>query len=134
MSNPRPTPRRRATPLGDTRYYGADDPSSVYRIFNAADEVIYLGMSYTPEVRVRLHHHKDWGSEIARWDADWHPNREAAKQAEERLIKELWPRYNVVHTPEHRMRSVLHMPAYVHDRARARIRADVDARARNERP
>jgi hypothetical protein len=117
-------------PRGNVRYHDANDPSSVYRIYNADDEVIYVGMSYVPAARIGVHRRtKPWGGEIVRWQAEWHPNRGACQLAEEQLIKELWPRYNVVHTPEHRMRSVLHMPAYVHERAAARIKADHDARA-----
>lgn len=108
-----PSPRiRRVNERGAIRYHGPSDPSSVYRIYDSAGTLIYVGMSYEPDVRVRVQRReKPWGHEIARHEVDWHPNRQTAQQAEERLIKERQPRYNVTHTPEHQVRSLRHISA-----------------------
>ena len=106
-----PAPRvRRVNERGEVRYHGRSDASAVYRIYNAADELIYIGMSYEPAVRVRVQRReKAWGHEIARYEVDWHQDRAASQRAEEQLIKEFQPRYNVTHTPEHRVRSLRHI-------------------------
>jgi excinuclease UvrABC nuclease subunit len=106
-----PSPRvRRVSENGEVRYHGRSDTSAVYRIYNAANELIYIGMSYEPATRVNVQRREQkWGHEIARYEADWFPDRVASRDAEERLIKELQPRYNVTHTPEHRVRSLQFM-------------------------
>lgn len=106
-----PAPRvRRVNDRGAIRYHGPSDPSAVYRIYNTAGDLIYVGMSYDPDVRVRVQRReKVWGHEISRHEVDWHPNRAASQRAEEQLIKERQPRYNVTHTPEHRVRSLRHI-------------------------
>jgi GIY-YIG catalytic domain. len=99
--------QRRVNERGAIRYHGRSDASAVYRIYNAADELIYIGMSYEPAVRARVQRReKAWGHEIDRYEVDWHPNRATSQRAEEELIKEFRPRYNVVHTPAHKVRSL----------------------------
>ena len=108
-----PAPRaRRVSDRGAIRYHGSTDPSAVYRIYNEAGDLLYVGMSYEPATRVSVQRReKPWGHEIAHYEAEWHANRAAAQRAEERAIKELQPRYNVTHTPEHRVRSLRHLGA-----------------------
>jgi len=98
---------RRVNERGAIRHHGPSDASAVYRIYNAGGDLIYVGMSYEPAIRVEVQRReKPWGHEIARYEVDWHSDRAASQRAEERLIKELQPRYNVTHTPEHRARSL----------------------------
>lgn len=106
-----PSPRiRRVNERGAIRYHGPTDPSAVYRIYDSNAELIYVGMSYEPDTRVRVQRReKPWGHEIARHEVDWHPNRAASQRAEEQLIKQEHPRHNVTHTPEHRVRSLRHL-------------------------
>jgi hypothetical protein len=101
-----PTPkRRRVDDSGAIRYHGPEDTCSVYRIHNAEDEVIYIGMSHEPAERVREHRRlKPWADEIAGHEADWYPDRAAAQAAEAKAIRKHQPKYNVVHTPELRRR------------------------------
>jgi excinuclease UvrABC nuclease subunit len=106
-------------------------PSAVYRIFDTKGELIYVGVAYSPKVRISFHrHNKPWGGEIARYEVDWHESRDAAEAAEEQLIADIWPRYNVLGTPEHRLRSLRCCSVEAQARAAERSRADYAARGR----
>lgn len=108
-----------------------DRPSSVYRIYNADGELIYVGVAYSPKVRVSFHrNNKPWGGEIARHEVDWYDTREAAEAAEEQQIADAWPRYNVLGTPEHRLRSLKCCSVEAQARAVERSRADYAAKGR----
>lgn len=101
-----PAPRvRRVTPGGAVRYHDNSDPCGLYRIYDEAGELIYVGVSHEPEYRVGWHEGgKQWGHEVARYEVDWHPDRAAALKAEAKTVKAERPRHNVVHTPELGMR------------------------------
>lgn len=108
-----PSPRqRRVNELGAVRYHDQADASAVYRIYDKHGALLYIGMSYDPETRVRVQRReKPWGHQIARHEVDWHPNRAASQRAERLLIEGLQPRHNVTYTPEHRRRSLRHISA-----------------------
>jgi excinuclease UvrABC nuclease subunit len=107
----------------------------VYRLFDSGDEVIYVGTSHDPTARIRSHYtRKPWAAEIARYELDWLPNRDEAEREERRLVKQTKPRYNVVHTDEHRIRSVAHMAPYVRERMAARIQEETAARGHSRSP
>ncbi|MCW2898517.1 MAG: hypothetical protein JWO67_782 [Streptosporangiaceae bacterium] len=71
---------------------------SLYRFFNTAAELIYIGISN--RVPRRLDEHGDdkpWYLEIARVDVEHHPDRHAALRAEKNAIKAERPKYNIQH-------------------------------------
>lgn len=118
-------PRRRITASGAVRYFAPEDPCCLYRFFDDAGAVIYVGITHDPATRMRAHYGKQpWAGEIARSELAWHPNKAAAQCAERAAVEQFNPRYNVVHTDEHRIRSVAHMPQHVQDRMAQRIAAE----------
>lgn len=71
---------------------------SLYRFFNGADELLYIGITNRVPRRLGEHHEdKPWYLEIARVDVEHHPNRDAALAAEKAAIKAERPKYNIVH-------------------------------------
>lgn len=76
-------------------------PCYVYGAFNAAGEVIYVGMTCDPDERWRQHEgQQPWAHEIAYWDVlAEHPTRRAAKAHETRLIRQLRTRWNIDQSP-----------------------------------
>lgn len=43
-----------------------EQPAAVYRLYDAANRLLYIGSSHNPGVRQQEHRKKPWGSEIAR--------------------------------------------------------------------
>jgi hypothetical protein len=64
----------------------SDAPTAVYRVYElATGELISVGMSVTPENRVRMTNHpvRDrWRIEDTRWKVTWYPDRVSARAAE----------------------------------------------------
>lgn len=75
--------------LGDRR-------TCVYRFFNAANELLYVGISTVPAAR-RLQHKKcsSWFADAVSMTEQWFPTRIEALAAERAAIKNECPRYNV---------------------------------------
>lgn len=86
--------------------YGQRHPegrTAVYRIFNAAGELLYVGSSNNPRIRCYQHAStKRWWSEVASRTEEWFETRLEAKSIEKAAIVAEKPRYNVQHTPLHR--------------------------------
>lgn len=75
-----------------------DQPVSLYRFFNPAGELLYIGI--TNRIPRRLDEHGDdkpWYLEVARVTVEHHTDRYAALAAEKTAIKTERPKYNVVH-------------------------------------
>jgi predicted GIY-YIG superfamily endonuclease len=74
----------------------------VYRLYNASDELLYIGMSGRLMARIETHTQtQPWRDQIAYVKADGFPNRKAASRAEREAIRIENPKYNVLHkTPE----------------------------------
>lgn len=70
----------------------------LYRLFDAEDRLLYVGITNQP--RRRFHHHrttKTWWADVARHELETHPNREVASAAEIAAITGEHPVHNVVH-------------------------------------
>jgi hypothetical protein len=77
--------------------------AAVYFIYNRAETVVYIGVSFEPAFRVQTHRKTGvWRAEIDAWEANWYVNRAVAERAELMLIAEHQPIYNVAGTPLHR--------------------------------
>lgn len=87
-------------------------PCAVYRCFDAAGQLLYVGQSPSPLNRAHEHSRlKPWSYEMVRVEIQWFDNRAAAKAEEKRAIKEESPRWNVHHQDDpsqHRSRGIFH--------------------------
>jgi hypothetical protein len=84
---------------------GEPPRTALYRLYNTADVLLYVGVSDKPLVRWAQHAaEKTWWSEVAKLTLDWHDTRELALEAELRAIgtehpRHNSPRWNVSNTP-----------------------------------
>lgn len=77
---------------------------TLYRLFNAEGDLLYIG--HTGDLTVRLRCHKSdkaWWSEVSRIESVEHWPKEAAIEAERAAIRSESPRYNVQLMPGARM-------------------------------
>jgi hypothetical protein len=70
-----------------------DRPTLLYRLYNVGSELIYVGISKSPR-RIGDHQRKPWWPEVARIEAEQHPDHESARTEEIRVIRTDLPRYN----------------------------------------
>jgi len=69
--------------------------TALYRIRNAENDLLYVGISERPEYRWFSHRRQhSWWSEVAQYSLEWHESREAALEAEEEAIRTERPRHN----------------------------------------
>jgi predicted GIY-YIG superfamily endonuclease len=72
----------------------------LYRLFNEADELIYIGISGRLTARVEAHlHSKPWADQIAHVRAVAFADRNEARRAEREAIRLENPKYNIQHKP-----------------------------------
>jgi len=70
----------------------------VYRIFDADDALLYVGITNNLTIRWSEHGSKPWWrTEAYRYDVHWYASREAAKAVEKQAIITERPKYNQVH-------------------------------------
>ena len=77
---------------------GREKPTHLYRHYNGDGELLYVGISYN--VMARLKNHREtarWFDEIRRIEVQVYHSRFDAELAEKQMIKELRPRWNIVH-------------------------------------
>lgn len=73
-------------------------PTALYRHFDAAGRLLYVGISLNAVARLSQHRQcSAWFREIARVEIEWHPSREAACEAEVQAIRSEQPLHNVAH-------------------------------------
>lgn len=78
--------------------------TSLYRLYDGGDNLLYVGIATDPEKRVKVHRWdttKKWRHEIARHTAEWFDTRIEAEQAEVTAIRAERPLYNRRHHPAH---------------------------------
>ncbi len=73
--------------------------TAVYRRFDAAGQLLYIGCSCNPKSRWKAHTRKPWWDDVAQCVVEWHETLERADAAERIAIKRELPKYNVLHTP-----------------------------------
>lgn len=76
----------------------ADKRTYVYRLFDDAGRLIYIGSTMEPEGRVE-HHRKNmwWGPQIKRMSFKVYPDRQSGIEAEAHAIRTENPRWNINH-------------------------------------
>lgn len=73
-----------------------DRSSAVYRIYDTAGRLLYVGISTNPEGRLAQHRcRQPWGRDVAAVEVAWFADREAAKSAEAHAIRDENPLYNL---------------------------------------
>ena len=73
--------------------------TALYRLFDEAGQLLYVGIAVEPRVRWGVHaREKTWWPQVARRDVEWLPDRVSAEAAEVAAIVSEAPRYNVAHS------------------------------------
>ncbi|MFG2780799.1 GIY-YIG nuclease family protein [Streptomyces prunicolor] len=75
--------------------------AAVYRLYDSAGALLYIGSSYNPERRYRDHYPKPWWPLVARREEEWHPSKEAAYMVEMAAIAAEAPVHNEMGTPRY---------------------------------
>jgi hypothetical protein len=73
------------------------NPCAVYRLFNQAGELLYIGMASNALARIGAHRATAWFRSVIRIELQWFPNRNAAETAEKTAIAEETPQHNKQH-------------------------------------
>lgn len=74
--------------------------ATLYRLFNDAGELIYVGVAYDHIARLAQHRRDSpWWPEVSSFTVEERLTRELAEKAERDAIREELPRYNVAHHP-----------------------------------
>lgn len=83
----------------DRPFVGAQhDLTWLYRMFDAHDNLLYVGISKSAFARFEQHSHdKPWINQVVRWEREQYPTRAAALVAEKAAIIAERPRYNIIH-------------------------------------
>lgn len=99
-------------------------PTHLYRHFNSAGMLLYVGVSLNYLVRTSQHASTaEWYEEVVNITIEAFQNREAALKAEKKAIKNENPKYN-----QHHMES-LENDTYVYIRLPAEIKRQIEERA-----
>jgi excinuclease UvrABC nuclease subunit len=73
--------------------------TALYRLFDAAGQLLYVGIATSPRTRWYAHREeKRWWPQVARESVEWFPSRTDAKAAEKTAIRAEAPVFNVTHS------------------------------------
>jgi predicted GIY-YIG superfamily endonuclease len=95
-----------ATPAFKTRsrriaMSALSERTALYRLYDADGVLLYIGISATPEKRLKVHRYdllrRDWAQLVASQTFEWHRSRSAAQVAEEIAIRRERPPHNGTH-------------------------------------
>lgn len=76
--------------------------TALYRLYDANDQLLYIGIAeYPPKRFVEHERDKPWWPEVARRDVEWIESRAKAETAERCAIAAEGPRYNRIHNIGH---------------------------------
>lgn len=78
---------------------GIERPAAVYRFYDEAGTLLYVGSAYDPDERWKEHRKKPWARDVARRDDLWYANRDAAYAAETAAIRDELPKHNITNNP-----------------------------------
>ncbi|MFJ6559937.1 GIY-YIG nuclease family protein [Streptomyces sp. NPDC091412] len=69
--------------------------TALYRLYDAEDRLLYVGITTNPKVRWRAHaRDKRWWPEVARKTIEWFETRKSAERVEKIEVEEESPVYN----------------------------------------
>lgn len=71
-------------------------PGFVYRMYDVAGRLLYVGASTNPAQRIRAHHGKEWWPEVSQTTLESFPTIEQALWAERVVIRAEHPTHNIV--------------------------------------
>lgn len=72
-------------------------PHALYRFYDKADELLYVGLTCNPPGRLATHRRdKPWWTTITRIELETFPSRSSCMSAEKLAIKNEHPRFNVI--------------------------------------
>ncbi|MEV5930088.1 GIY-YIG nuclease family protein [Streptomyces cellulosae] len=78
----------------------SDQPTALYRLYDATGALLYVGITSDPERRFKQHAYlKPWWGDVARREIRWFANRPAAERAEVEAIQDDDPLHNGTHSP-----------------------------------
>ncbi|MDT0412725.1 MULTISPECIES: GntR family transcriptional regulator [Streptomyces] len=72
-----------------------NEPTALYRLYDADEQLLYLGISFAPDARWEQHSNdKHWAHQVVRRTVEWYPTRPAALAAEALATAAENPRYD----------------------------------------
>lgn len=75
-----------------------NQPTAVYRMYDADGRLLYVGMTNNTDVRWKWHAQSGgWWHRMASSTVEWHPDRAAARRHEAAAIKAEAPVFNAMH-------------------------------------
>jgi hypothetical protein len=75
--------------------------AAVYRLYDSAGGLLYVGMAYSPTARWAAHaREKQWWFLVADKTVQWYDDRPTAAEAEIAAIQDENPAWNIIHSPE----------------------------------
>lgn len=96
--------------------------TALYRLYDAEDRLLYIGITNSPDSRWKSHAHKSpWWPQVAAKHVEWLPTRQQAKREERAGVEEHNPPYN-------RIWNTWEIRAHLQAEDRRRARAELDAR------
>ena len=72
-------------------------PTYLYRIYDADDALLYIGITRNPAGHLSKHACRPWGNRIDSVSYDKYPSRRAALDAERHAIETEGPLHNITH-------------------------------------
>lgn len=73
-------------------------PTALYRLFDGADQLLYVGITHDLEQRWEYHSYMQaWWHLVQRQSIEWFPNRPAAVEAERAAVATESPRFDATH-------------------------------------
>ncbi len=85
---------------------GANQPHALYRFYDAAGSLLYIGLTVDPGTRWKTHRReKPWWLDVANISIEHFPDRASVERAERVAIQTERPRYNSTHNTNRQLAS-----------------------------
>lgn len=76
----------------------APRPAAVYRLYDEAGRLLYIGSAYDPKERCKAHRSRSWWPDVTHREEEWHDSRVGAYIAELEAIRTEEPPHNLMGT------------------------------------
>jgi prevent-host-death family protein len=81
--------------------------TALYRLYDEADVLLYIGISHQPDARFEQHSKKkEWWPQVARREIQWFDDRPSAATAEAAAIRSEDPEHNGTYSPRREPSSI----------------------------